>query len=110
MEIKTGDIVYLKSTFKKVFTKKSILKYNPRSMNVFQGRKVKIIGVVLNYTRTGIEGKISCSMMDITENKIQSEILLLDCIDKSKPLIRNNKKYSLLNKELYLFQRTVKTK
>ena len=95
--IKTGDKVYLKGRFKPYFRKEMNLMYRPAEMDILQGKQI-VIALVLPEFST-ITESIVCTNLNTITTLVR---LPLICIDRSKPLIRNGKKYSLLKKTLYI--------
>ena len=100
LRIKEGDKVYLKTDLQKQFWT-SVLTYNPKEMNVFKGQFVVIYcyGITYNWDTQTHESTITCNLVNTRSNMVR---LPLSCINRSYPLIRNHRKYSLIHKQLYV--------
>lgn len=99
IRIEPGDEVYLKDTFKKYFTKELGLLFR-EELGKFNGQRVRIISVIRHY-HDQKESTYSFTAIRVDGLK-QYEQFPLVCIDRRQPLIRNGKRISLLNKELYI--------
>jgi hypothetical protein len=100
MKVEAGDIVHIKMNLKKALSQ-SKLPYN-NGYSKFCGQKVLITSVSITYgEKQHIGYSFICKLANITNDKSYAH-LSLDCIDRSYPLIRNGKKFSLLHKRLYI--------
>jgi hypothetical protein len=97
-KIETGDEVYLKNTFKKYFNESTGLLF-VKEMDRFQGQRVRITMIVLTYHDKGQSYSFVAKRIN---GSGECQRFPLICIDRSQPLIRNGKRYSLKNKDIYI--------
>lgn len=98
LRIEPGDEVYLKNTFERIFSKKINLLFN-KNMRCFEGQRVRITAVIVTHLE---EGHLYSFVAKRINGSKECERFPLICIDRSQPLIRNNRKVQLKNKELYI--------
>jgi hypothetical protein len=99
MKVEPGDKVYLKGNFRDIFKKNNGVRFMPE-MDRFRGQQVMILAINLVYT-TGESPKptIICRMICAGQCDIR---IPLECIDRSKGLVRNGTRMTMINKELYI--------
>ena len=99
LRVEPQDELYLKSTFEKYFTKETGLLFR-KEMNGYQGQRVKVISTIITHHK---QKKPTYSIVCVPINGLkEAQRFPLICIDRSQPLIRNGKRISLKNKELYI--------
>lgn len=99
LRLETKDEVYLKDSFERYFTKKTGLLFR-KEMNALCGQRVIVSSTIKTYHENSDP---TYSFVATSVNGLKHcERLPLECIDRGKPLIRNGRKYSLINKDLYI--------
>lgn len=101
MRVEAGDIVHLKYNLKRSMVA-SKLPFT-KAHEVFHGQKVLITSVNITYgEKQHIGYSFLCKLTTVHNHKGVAQFPL-DSIDRSYPLIRNGKKFSLLHKKLYIY-------
>lgn len=105
--IKLEDKVYLKHEFKRYFSTQDLLLYTPE-MDRFKGKQVLIKSLHVTHSFKAPYNPIDdhftfvCRIANKNLNLGDIEVRLpIVCIDRSQPLIRDNRKVMLKNKQLY---------